>query len=439
MNVSMDDAFNVRVDDWVAELLSRRLLSFGDLLQTLPGVYPEVVLASVDRLAAGGRVASSVAALIRRQSKTAEQRYVRPRCLLPLPHPLNFEWRFTSETSRRLLDTASTLGRADSRLLLFGTPSLAVEAMSSAIRRPITFVGEDNAVTKRIAALNDVIDRPLDIAVCANDFPRDRASVVVVDPPWYIDFFRPMLRAAAAACEMGGFVLASLPPVGARPTATADRTLIARLAQRLGLDHVEERSGAIRYDTPFFERNVLAARGIVVPPHWRSGDLFLFRKQRESSLPMPSKGGRRDSWTEVSIGRMRLFVRRDGVSPSGLRGILPLVEGDVLQSVSRRNPLRRKAQLWTSGNRIFATDNADLVLEAARAYHAKGKQSSAQQPEVARSAARSDAVARLAGELGRLAAREANEELGLELEQRGKGWTSASLSYSREFTATPSG
>src|SRR5712691_8552322 len=46
---------------------------------------------------------------------------------------------------------------------------------------------------------------------------------------------------------------------------------------------------------------------------------------------------------------------------AGLRSIVP---GDVLSSISRRDPRRRKAAVWTSGNRLFGTDRPDLVLLA---------------------------------------------------------------------------
>ena len=43
------------------------------------------------------------------------------------------------------------------------------------------------------------------------------------------------------------------------------------------------------------------------------------------------------------------------------------VPGDILDSVSRRDPRRAKADVWTSGNRIFACPNTaslELIVKA---------------------------------------------------------------------------
>ena len=65
---------------------------------------------------------------------------------------------------------------------------------------------------------------------------------------------------------------------------------------------------------------------------------------------------------------MRLFItkktpRRD-TALDELRSIVP---GDILPTVRRTDPRRKRADIWTSGNRIFATGHPDLVRIAARA------------------------------------------------------------------------
>ncbi len=62
---------------------------------------------------------------------------------------------------------------------------------------------------------------------------------------------------------------------------------------------------------------------------------------------------------------MRVFIRGcDDMLPDEVN-LISLVKGDILPTVSRRDPRRRQADVWTSGNRIFQTDNPRLVLEAA--------------------------------------------------------------------------
>jgi hypothetical protein len=121
------------------------------------------------------------------------------------------------------------------------------------------------------------------------------------------------------------------------------------------------------YETPFFERNALRAEGLSAPPVWRRGDVLVFRKSRSIT---PASMGRRKARgsTEFTIGRMRVFLRAaedpwTGQSDDLLRQIVP---GDILPTVTRRDPRRRSATVFTSGNRIFASpDSRRIALAAA--------------------------------------------------------------------------
>src|SRR5262249_50206766 len=149
-------------------------------------------------------------------------------------------------------------------------------------------VGEDNVVTRSVVALNKLADEPLQVHVVTESQPiPNGAGVVVVDPPWYFDFMRPMLAAAASACRVGGHVLVSLLPPGTRPGADRDRERVIAYLRRFALQPVETSPGALAYEMPFFETNALAVAGIRgVPPHWRRGDLVVLQKLRECGAPL---------------------------------------------------------------------------------------------------------------------------------------------------------
>jgi hypothetical protein len=170
-------------------------------------------------------------------------------------------------------------------------------------------LAEVNSVTDRVLALNRATGSPLSMAFCSGGLPRESADAVLLDPPWYLDFVRPMLAAAARACRPGGVVLISLPPECTRASAEADRHAAIAFGRRLGLDIIEHSALTIAYETPFFERNALATAGVHPPPHWRRGDLLVFRKTLEATRPPLGDTTHRRPWTEVPIGRMRLFIR----------------------------------------------------------------------------------------------------------------------------------
>ncbi|HET9146642.1 MAG TPA: hypothetical protein VFN77_01200 [Acetobacteraceae bacterium] len=123
-------AFRVRVDAWIAEALADGVVHYAGLLRRLPGVYPTELLASLDRLAATGAINPALPAAVRHEAKNGSASGTDGRSLLPLPHPLDFEWRFTADASRALLNDAADLTPAGGDVLLFGTPGLAAEALT---------------------------------------------------------------------------------------------------------------------------------------------------------------------------------------------------------------------------------------------------------------------------------------------------------------------
>jgi len=433
-------AFDSKIDALIVARVKDGTTGFSELLYNLPAVYPSELLASLDRLVVKGMIAPSLATSIRQQAAVRPSLAVEGRSLLPLPHPLDFEWRFAPDSARALLNLAADLTAVDGELLLFGTPGLAVEALTLPIDRRLTFLAESNCVTDRICALNSATGSPLSIAFCGGGMSGEIADAVLLDPPWYMDFVRPMLTAAAHACRVGGVVLVSLPPLGTRPGAEADRTAVIDFCRYLGLNSIQQVAQTIRYETPFFERNALAAAGIYPPPHWRRGDLFIFRKIQTQIGPAFVVGTRARKWTEVTIDRMRLFIRAGDEARSGGLSLTSLVEGDILPTVSRRDPRRRLAQVWTSGNRIFQTDNPQLLLEVATSSAGQAIDSSVQ-PHLWGTIHDRGALERVADSLRALATLESQEERGWSVAaaKRSVTWNSRSTHYWSRSTAITSG
>jgi hypothetical protein len=246
------------------------------------------------------------------------------------------------------------------------------------------FLGENNPVTAAIRAANAVKGGHMAVVTCDTyELTAGEAAVVIVDPPWYMDFIRPMLAAAAAACRFGGHVVISLPPNGVRPSARNDRTKILYWAERQGLSLLSEDAAQLSYETPFFETNALAAAGVTnVPPDWRRGDLLIFRKFGRREVTPRTSSVRKKRWKEVSIGSMRLFVSTDSVIDSTVEPALqPVAAGEIVPTVSRRYPPRRRATVWTSGNRAFACDRPDLVMRAALSCAIAQNRAGASQPD----------------------------------------------------------
>jgi hypothetical protein len=401
--------FNLQVDAWVSRAVNSGVSSFGDLLSTLPGVYPTQALDSVRRLRQAKRINVGFAAYIERQAGTQPPPLGSLRGALLPPHPLDFEWRFSRPAAKALLAQASSLAGRNDRVLLLGTPTLAIMAAKEMPRSRYLYVGEDNAISEQVSDITVRTPGAVEVRLCGPGALRaGEAQVVILDPPWYFDFLRPMLRAAAYACRPGGHVLVSLPPIGTNSHVAKDRAKILALFAKLSLHLVSVENAAILYDTPYFEANALAAEGCPnIPRAWRHGDLFVLEKAHEPLAIQIANAVRPRQWHEIVIGRMRLFVTRKAIRENESNSLLQsIVDGDILPTVRRADPRRQKAQVWTSGNRIFASARPDLVRLAALAA-ASGDVLGG---EFRLSTVEKDNVNRLSYTLGELAITEQSEE-----------------------------
>jgi len=361
-----DSNFIRRIDGWVLRALNDGRRSFDQLLRILPGVYPSTVLGALHRLVAAGQLEPTAVADMVGQAQQplySVQRRLHPP-FLPIPHPLDSDWRFTQGTARRLLHTCLELSRAGESVALLGTPTLAHEAAESHFPRHVVFIDANRAVTSALEhhpALNCVIHEDV-LAVDYTTVPICRA--VLADPPWYLDDFRCFLWASAQLCIVGGHVLLCIPPLGTRPGIEQERPELLEWAQAVGLDLVRVEPAAVRYASPPFEQNALRAEGLHgVATDWRCGDLAVFFRRCSESVSPPGRAGLPDEWVEERVGHASIRLRKkpdDGFESPMLASI---VAGDILPSVSRRDARRFLVDVWTSGNRVFTCRGTRILQQ----------------------------------------------------------------------------
>jgi len=197
--------------------------------------------------------------------------------------------------------------------------------------------------------------------------PALKAALVILDPPWYEEHVHAFLWAASQLCIVGGHLLVSMPQTGTRPGIAQEWVHIMDWAQQLGLFLIQVEQAALPYLMPPFERNALQAEGLyAIPEEWRRGDLavFLHARQTNVSRPMPTH---KDDWDEEVLLGMRMRIRPQHEEGFQDPSLISSVRGDVLPSVSRRDQRRRFADVWTSGNRIFACQGRNVFRRIVQA------------------------------------------------------------------------
>lgn len=287
--------------------------------------------------------------------------------ILPLPHPLDYEWRFDPQTRLTLAQRCEQLAGAHGPIALLGTPTLAPALRNHAGEVLLLDSNARLIVTLADACrLGPIQWAASDLATFSPPRPwRHHAAVVVCDPPWYPEGFATFLCAAAQLVRPGGAVLISVPDVLTRPTVADELADLRNLARRLQLATCGVEPCAVRYRTPFFEYRALRAAGLrMVPLDWRAGTLW---QLTSTGIPPLVPAGRRRASAasqivaEVTIAGVRLRILRHRPVLPGVLALRPVVPGDTLPTVSRRHPARGCATLWTSGNTVMSCADPDLA------------------------------------------------------------------------------
>ncbi len=344
--------FDLQVRDWIIEAVDAKpLISFSDLVNKLPGVDPNDIARGLKGLSN-----ITLGRDIPRILEDLQQHSIK----LPVPHALDFDWRFAPDTINYLFDRIDRFNLISPSVCFLGAPTLFRAAHERGGPGPFYLVDASNGSAAALEAA--VPNRVFVTDLLTGIIPELQVSIVVTDPPWYEEFVRAFLWAAAQMVQPGGFVLLSFPPIGTRPLIEEEWARTEAFAQDLGLT-VRETEAYLKYQSPPFEQNALkAAHHDYVHTDWRTGVFVLLERTGECLTPRPLVPNHREEWDEESLLGVRWKFRRQPVA-AGSPILKQITPGDILNSVSRRDPRRRSIDVWTSGNRIYACENtAQLAL-----------------------------------------------------------------------------
>lgn len=353
----LSDFNEVRAADVGLALRQNPNVDLTDLLHALPGYWPVGVIQDLhqiersasDQAVAARRALSQLAYPARDPDLGDEVRRI-----LPVPHPLDADWRFTAHTRELLLDIADSYSPRRETLLL-GTPSLFAHMCAQLDVRAAVLVDVNSAT---VEAARQLADGHVLLGVQQADLLAGPDiglgaifDTVIADPPWYFAEHRSFLDAASALLTPDGVILMAAAPRGTRPGAEADREQLSAHGDDAGFDLADTIPGVLEYTSSPFERSALRECGMAsVPTNWRRADLLVFRRTNRPTADAVVGSLRPTEWLDRPIGRTRLKLHKSNVPGS------PEVDhfsGSVSASVSRLAPERASANLWTSGNGAF--------------------------------------------------------------------------------------
>lgn len=314
--------------------------TFESFVIAMPGVLPDEALASLHRMTGPQAERLAADAANDRAGSLIDQ------CAaLPLPHPLDSEFRFDDTTAKILARGLIAATRPGDEILLIGVPTVAIELAAIAEDRTIRFLGPDNCVT---AAVRDAFANR---TILLDQGPGRTAAAALLDPPWYAAPMSELIQICAWGCREGALAKLVMPPIGTRPEIAVDRSAFLNFAAEAGMVQTGT-SAPVCYRTPLFELAALERQGIARLPSWRRGEVVEFKVGASAGL----RTWQAPQTIEFSFAGVRL--RLVSGDPGGGATLVPIAGQEVFPSVSVRAPGRSRATLWTTTNRAFAVDLA---------------------------------------------------------------------------------
>lgn len=278
---------------------------------------------------------------------------------LPLPHPLDHDWRFDPPTVALLVETVCASTPPGGHALLLGAPTVFASLIEHPAAPAATLVDQNQHLLRALDQGPDGQFRTYYHNLLAGSEPAisSSADVALCDPPWYPEHYRAFLLQASLATRIGGRILVSLLPVTTRPSAIDDRGQLLLEAHRFGLQLRSLTPDRLMYESPPFELASLAAGGIELLRPWRRGDLAEFWKVDEpvptAAGVLPDRFAGVECWFDMHINRQTIKLRGPFIDGTETPQLLHIEDRDVLPTVSRRYPGRAAVDLWLWDNRVF--------------------------------------------------------------------------------------
>lgn len=285
--------------------------------------------------------------------------------ILPVPHILDYDWRFSMQSIRHLYKKIRSDAPRKGTIVFLGTPSLW-KYCARLLPDRLQLILIDINANKHLKGMKQTNISGLDIDINKKSeiLPKIYADIIIMDPPWYLNYYRLFFARANEMTHYGTLIYCVMPPRFTRVKAQEEtEELLVELSDQYGLEKVSYHTGDVTYHTPPFEKNVLRSHGIeCLPPNWRIGDLLVVRKSSMGNGYDADLTIVEEQWDEYSVDAIRIKVKReDEVLKSYAIHLVPLYKNNIYPSVKRSFSNKKNVNVWTSGNRVFWCDNIPLL------------------------------------------------------------------------------
>ncbi|WP_425670834.1 dGTP triphosphohydrolase [Vibrio owensii] len=280
---------------------------------------------------------------------------------LPAANPQYYQWWYTLSSQETLVQ--KVIDETDARnTLCIGTPTIA--ATMKSYQRDVTLLDVDiDLINLFNLSFNCDSGCCYDVHDELDEKYKGQFDCVIIDPPWYKEYFTLFLKRAILASKDGGVIYCSIPQRLTRENIEEERNEIISELTNLGHDFLYIENSTVKYIVPDFESKVFNNSKLnLTNQPWRHSDLIVIRVNNKRtpsvSIEKPKKtlAFSRDKMATL----FRVFLNEeDIITGVGLNEVT-----EFSKSISRRDRIG-KVNLWTSdklGYQVEDYKTAKLIL-----------------------------------------------------------------------------
>lgn len=284
---------------------------------------------------------------------------------IPAPNPLSYQWWFTREAQEGLAKKVLN-NCPDAKIMCIGTPTIAASLKARNASVYLLDIDADIIANfKRV--FNDPDDQICSIYDVWDDIDPKHSKkydVIIIDPPWYKDYFSVFISRGIQCLKTSGEILCSIPQILTRPNISEEREALFKAIIDSGheLRYVEH--NALKYIVPYFEEIATQAHfGKKINQPWRAADLLSIRNNGNNLIPY-SKKEEKEKIKVISYSlpnrafQFRVFIKM----VSKQLGVLIKKEETFTSSISRRDSVP-DVNLWTSEKDGYHVEDPKFVVK----------------------------------------------------------------------------
>lgn len=360
------EQFYDEIDKIVLDIVKKHP-NFYFLMKKRNGIHPIDIKMSLGRLHKSKKISATIYRKVMKSAKDKGKVVLENDNLLPVPHLLDYDWRFDNQGIEKMFSIISKNCKRYNKVIAFvGTPSLFKMCYSKGDIKNEYILIDKNA-DKHIHYITrcsqyfsffkcDIMNsQTIDI----------QADIVIMDPPWYLNYYKLFFQFANSLLKIGGKIICVMPPKYTRKNIGEELEDLKQFIGDLGITTEHYFRNAVSYSTPPFERNVLRENGIYcMPKGWRTGDILIAKKINDKKTNSEFIEIEENQWEEIDIGsvRYKLKTNQNLEVKSVDLVIEKIYTNDIYPSVKRSMSMNEKRiNVWTSGNRVFYCSNIPLL------------------------------------------------------------------------------